>query len=189
MMKHRKEIKKTISKIKAKARLKRIITMLPIAGTAAGIYFEESEFQDQLTRWDVQGRCHPDARRGCWKPPQCHFPSQTGKWSCGARTHLRQDADALHPNPARGQGNGWDDALRFESGKDCVQGQVRRWARRVSKEYAKACFRIFWRMKWKFRLRSKQFAAIAKSSAARAWCESSVPTRVTNSVKADLSPH
>ena len=47
-IKHRKEIKKTITKIKAKARLKRIITMLPIAGTAAGIYFEESEFQELL---------------------------------------------------------------------------------------------------------------------------------------------
>ena len=46
--KHRKEIKNTISKIKAKARLKRIITMLPIAGAAAGIYFEESEFQEWL---------------------------------------------------------------------------------------------------------------------------------------------
>ena len=47
-IKHRKEIIKTISKIKAKARLKRIITMLPIAGAAAGIYFEESEFQEWL---------------------------------------------------------------------------------------------------------------------------------------------
>ena len=47
-IKHRKEIKKTITKIKAKARLKRMITMLPIAGTAAGIYFEESEFQEWL---------------------------------------------------------------------------------------------------------------------------------------------
>ena len=47
-IRHRKEIKKTITKIKAKARLKRIITMLPIAGTAAGIYFEESEFQEWL---------------------------------------------------------------------------------------------------------------------------------------------
>lgn len=47
-IKHKKEIKKTITKIKAKARLKRIITMLPIAGAAAGIYFEESEFQEWL---------------------------------------------------------------------------------------------------------------------------------------------
>ena len=47
-IKHRKEIKKTITKIKAKARLKRVITMLPIAGAAAGIYFEESEFQEWL---------------------------------------------------------------------------------------------------------------------------------------------
>ena len=48
-IKHRKEIKKTITKMKAKARLKRIITMLPIAGAAAGVYFEESEFQEWLT--------------------------------------------------------------------------------------------------------------------------------------------
>ena len=47
-IKHRKEISKTISKIKAKARLKRIITMLPFAGAAAGLYFEESEFQEWL---------------------------------------------------------------------------------------------------------------------------------------------
>lgn len=47
-IKHRKEISKTISKIKAKARLKRMITMLPIAGAAAGLYFEESEFQEWL---------------------------------------------------------------------------------------------------------------------------------------------
>ena len=47
-IRHRKEIKKTITKIKAKARLKRMITMLPIAGAAAGIYFEESEFQEWL---------------------------------------------------------------------------------------------------------------------------------------------
>ena len=47
-IKHKKEIKKIISKIKAKARLKRMITMLPFAGAAAGIYFEESEFQEWL---------------------------------------------------------------------------------------------------------------------------------------------
>ena len=41
-IKHRKEISKNISKIKAKARLKRMITMLPFAGAAAGLYFEES---------------------------------------------------------------------------------------------------------------------------------------------------
>ena len=47
-IKHKKEIKKAISKIKAKARLKRMIIMLPFAGAAAGIYFEESEFQEWL---------------------------------------------------------------------------------------------------------------------------------------------
>jgi len=40
-IKHKKEIKKAILKIKAKARLKRMITMLPFAGAAAGIYFEQ----------------------------------------------------------------------------------------------------------------------------------------------------
>jgi len=47
-IKHKKEIQKTISKIKAKARLKRIIIMLPFVGAAAGVYFEESEFQEWL---------------------------------------------------------------------------------------------------------------------------------------------
>ena len=47
-IKHKKEIQKIVSKIKAKARLKRMITMLPFAGAAAGIYFEESEFQEWL---------------------------------------------------------------------------------------------------------------------------------------------
>ena len=47
-IRHKKEIQKTISKIKAKARLKRIIIMLPFVGAAAGVYFEESEFQEWL---------------------------------------------------------------------------------------------------------------------------------------------
>ena len=47
-IKHKKEIQKTISKIKAKAHLKRIIIMLPFVGAAAGVYFEESEFQEWL---------------------------------------------------------------------------------------------------------------------------------------------
>ena len=38
-IRHRKEIKKTITKIKAKARVTRMKSMLPIAGPAAGIYF------------------------------------------------------------------------------------------------------------------------------------------------------
>jgi len=45
-VKHRKEIATTVSKIKAKARLKRIITMIPLAGAAAGIYFEEQEYME-----------------------------------------------------------------------------------------------------------------------------------------------
>ena len=47
-IKHKKAIKNAVLRVKAKARLKRMITMLPFAGAAAGIYFEESEFQEWL---------------------------------------------------------------------------------------------------------------------------------------------
>jgi hypothetical protein len=47
-IKHRKEIVKAVTKVKAKARLKRIITMVPLAGLAAGVYFEEQEYEEWL---------------------------------------------------------------------------------------------------------------------------------------------
>ena len=47
-IKHRKEIAKAVTKVKAKARLKRIITMVPLAGLAAGAYFEEQEYEEWL---------------------------------------------------------------------------------------------------------------------------------------------
>jgi hypothetical protein len=47
-MRHRKEIAKAVTKVKAKARLKRIITMVPLAGLAAGAYFEEQEYEEWL---------------------------------------------------------------------------------------------------------------------------------------------
>lgn len=47
-IKHKKETKKFIAKIKSKARLKRIITMLPFAGAVAGIYFKENNYKDWL---------------------------------------------------------------------------------------------------------------------------------------------
>ena len=45
-VKHREKIATTITKTKAKARLKRMITMIPLAGVAAGIYFEEQEYKE-----------------------------------------------------------------------------------------------------------------------------------------------
>jgi len=47
-VKHRKEITKAIAKVKAKARLRRMITMVPLAGIAAGGYFEEQDYQEWL---------------------------------------------------------------------------------------------------------------------------------------------
>jgi hypothetical protein len=45
---HRREITQAVAKVKAKARLKRIFTMIPIAGAAAGAYFEEQEYEEWL---------------------------------------------------------------------------------------------------------------------------------------------
>ena len=47
-IKHRKQITKSIAKVKAKARLRRMLTMVPIAGIAAGGYFEEQDYQEWL---------------------------------------------------------------------------------------------------------------------------------------------
>ncbi|MDB9991411.1 hypothetical protein OAD94_02775 [Amylibacter sp.] len=45
-IKHKKAIKNAVMRVKAKARLKGMITMLPFAGAAAGIYFEETNFKN-----------------------------------------------------------------------------------------------------------------------------------------------
>lgn len=47
-IKHRKEVLNTVARVKAKARLKRTVAMIPIAGIAAGAYFEEQEYQEWL---------------------------------------------------------------------------------------------------------------------------------------------
>ena len=45
-LKHRKDISKAVAKTKAKARLKRALVMVPIAGIAAGAYFEEQDYRE-----------------------------------------------------------------------------------------------------------------------------------------------
>ena len=45
-LKHRKEISRVVAKTKAKARLKRALVMVPIAGIAAGAYFEEQDYRE-----------------------------------------------------------------------------------------------------------------------------------------------
>ena len=47
-VRHRREITQAVAKVKAKARLKRMLTMIPIAGVAAGSYFEEQEYEEWL---------------------------------------------------------------------------------------------------------------------------------------------
>ena len=49
-LKHRKEIAKVAAKTKAKARLKRALVMVPIAGIAAGAYFEKQDYQEWKQR-------------------------------------------------------------------------------------------------------------------------------------------
>ena len=45
-LKHRKEISRAVGKTKAKARLKRALVMVPIAGIAVAAYFEEQDYQE-----------------------------------------------------------------------------------------------------------------------------------------------
>ena len=54
-VRHRKELSATVMRVKAKARLKRMVTMIPLAGLAAGAYFEEQEYQEWLADSAVRG--------------------------------------------------------------------------------------------------------------------------------------
>lgn len=47
-VRHRNEITKAVAKIKTKARLKRMIAMIPVVGIAAVGYFEEQEYKEWL---------------------------------------------------------------------------------------------------------------------------------------------
>mgnify|MGYP001187904735 FL=1 len=47
-IRHKKSIKNAVMKVKAKARLKRMMTMIPVAGLALGAYFEEQEYREWL---------------------------------------------------------------------------------------------------------------------------------------------
>lgn len=45
---HRKQIAKAVAKTKAKARLRRVVAVIPVAGVGALAYFEEQDYQDWL---------------------------------------------------------------------------------------------------------------------------------------------
>lgn len=45
---HRKQIAKAVAKTKAKARLRRVIAAIPVAGVGALAYFEEQDYQEWL---------------------------------------------------------------------------------------------------------------------------------------------
>ena len=98
-LKHRKEITKAVARTKAKARLKRALVMVPIAGIAAGAYFEEQDFQewkqqnpngsrqdyacevaaltaeilDELLR-EIPDNLRPSEKRLTDQLPKCHTP-------------------------------------------------------------------------------------------------------------------
>ena len=98
-LKHRKEIAKAVAKTKAKARLKRALVMVPIAGIAAGAYFEEQDYRewkhqnpngsrqdyacevaaltaeilDELLR-EIPDNLRPSEKRLTDQLPKCHTP-------------------------------------------------------------------------------------------------------------------
>ncbi|GLP87077.1 hypothetical protein [Tritonibacter mobilis] len=45
---HRRELAEAVAKVKAKARLRRVVVAIPVAGAAAMAYFEEQDYQDWL---------------------------------------------------------------------------------------------------------------------------------------------
>lgn len=45
---HKKNVTKAVAKTKAKARLRRVATMVPFAGAAAGVYFEERDYNEWI---------------------------------------------------------------------------------------------------------------------------------------------
>ena len=55
-IKHRKEIAKTLARAKAQARLQRALVMVPIVGIAAGVYFEEQDYQEWKQQYPNSSR-------------------------------------------------------------------------------------------------------------------------------------
>ena len=76
------------------------------------------------SRRDRGGRRHPDDGHHQGGAPEHNVPRDTGKRARSAGLRLRQDAEALHPNPAgRPRGRGVV-ALRFDARTDHVPLQV-----------------------------------------------------------------
>jgi hypothetical protein len=85
---------------------------------------EEGQLQrraDALTRAAERSMAkedvHPDAGRDPREPAECDLPGQARERTRGTRAYLREDADALHPDPARRQGDGGADAVRLDSAR------------------------------------------------------------------------
>src|SRR4051812_610304 len=72
----------------------------------------------------VEGRHDTDAGRDPGDPAECDLPSEAGKRTRSIGTYLGEDADALHPYPARGQGNGGIDAVRPVARAHYFSGEV-----------------------------------------------------------------
>ena len=87
-LKHRKEIAKAVARTKAKARLKRALVMVPIAGIAAGAYFEEQDYQE----WKQQ---NPNGNRQNYA---CEVAALTAEV---LDEFLREIPDTLRPSEER----------------------------------------------------------------------------------------
>ena len=73
---------------------------------------------------EAQGRRDRPRRDGRRAPPERHVPGRARERPQGAGPHLREDADALHPDPARGPRPGGAHPLRPHPRSDHLPLQV-----------------------------------------------------------------
>src|SRR5581483_7526993 len=69
-------------------------------------------------------RRHRDRRHSCRVPAERLLQGGTGQRAPGSRSYQRENADALHPYPARRPGRGGAQSLRPQPWADCLPVQV-----------------------------------------------------------------
>src|SRR5712664_237475 len=84
------------------------------------------EFSAVKTRsWIAEGRRHRGRGHGDRAASQCDVPGGVGWFGPQSpRAYLGKDADALHPDFARGQGEGGAFAIRLVAGSNYLPGEV-----------------------------------------------------------------
>src|SRR3990172_7596248 len=88
--------------------------------------------------YDERGR-DPDAGRDRRDPAQRDLSRQAGERTSRARTHFREDADALHPHPPGRQGDSGTHALRPDESADRVPRAVKGSDMKVLASVKKMC--------------------------------------------------